>query len=75
MSTLPGLNVYSILKHETLVLTKAALEKIERKLLEEMHSTQHEKKFVNTLRPEDFYKHPKTEDSRMYRKWSQPLYF
>ncbi|GFS17843.1 50S ribosomal protein L4 [Elysia marginata] len=69
-----GLNVYSILKHETLVLTLAALEKIERKLLEEMHSTERQKKFVNTLRPEDFYTKPK-EDTRMYRKWTQPLYF
>lgn len=33
-----GLNVYSMLKHETLVLTIAALEKIEHKLLEQMHS-------------------------------------
>lgn len=33
-----GLNVYSILKHETLVLTLAAVEKIEKKLLEQMHS-------------------------------------
>ncbi|RUS70469.1 hypothetical protein EGW08_021768 [Elysia chlorotica] len=69
-----GLNVYSMLKHETLVLTVAALEKIERKLLEEMHSTEKEQKFVNTLRPEDFHTRPK-KDERMYRKWSQPLYF
>lgn len=33
-----GLNVYGILKHETLVLTLAAVEKLEKKLLEKMHS-------------------------------------
>lgn len=33
-----GMNVYSILKHNTLVLTLAAVEKIEKKLLERMHS-------------------------------------
>jgi len=32
-----GLNVYSILKHENLVLTLSAVEKIERKLLAQMH--------------------------------------
>ncbi|GFO33494.1 50S ribosomal protein l4 [Plakobranchus ocellatus] len=69
-----GLNVYSILKHETLVMTMAALEKVEKKLLEEMHSTDRQRKFVNTLRPEDFYTKSK-EDNRMYRKWTQPLNF
>ncbi|KAL4216956.1 54S ribosomal protein L4 mitochondrial [Mactra antiquata] len=33
-----GLNVYSILKHNTLVLTLAAVDKIEKKLLERLHS-------------------------------------
>lgn len=32
-----GLNVYSMLKHETLVLTLAAVEKIEKKLLQHLH--------------------------------------
>ena len=32
-----GLNVYSMLKHETLVLTLAAVEKLEEKLLLTMH--------------------------------------
>ena len=32
-----GLNVYSMLKHETLVLTLAAVEKIEHKLLIQMN--------------------------------------
>ncbi|KAK2180625.1 hypothetical protein NP493_435g02057 [Ridgeia piscesae] len=41
-----GLNVYSLLKHETLVLTLPALEKIEEKLLLQMHKADHrEKKF------------------------------
>ena len=34
-----GLNCYSMLKHETLVLTLAAVEKIEEKLLFQMHRT------------------------------------
>lgn len=33
-----GLNVYSMLKHETLVLTQAAAEKIEDRILEHLHS-------------------------------------
>ena len=33
-----GLNVYSILKHTTLVLTNRALNKIEKKLLHALHS-------------------------------------
>lgn len=33
-----GLNVYSMLKHETLVLTLAALEKLESKLLQQIHN-------------------------------------
>lgn len=41
-----GLNVYSMLKHETLVLTLPALEKIEEKILSQMHNPDHrEKKF------------------------------
>lgn len=34
-----GLNVYSMLKHETLVLTLAAVEKIEEKILYQLHRT------------------------------------
>ncbi|XP_052105446.1 39S ribosomal protein L4, mitochondrial-like [Mytilus californianus] len=37
-----GLNVYSMLKHETLVLTLAAVEKIESKLLQILYSAQKE---------------------------------
>ena len=33
-----GLNVYSILKHTTLVLTLRALNKVEKKLLHALHS-------------------------------------
>ncbi|CAH0714246.1 unnamed protein product, partial [Brenthis ino] len=33
-----GLNVYSMLKHDTLVLTQAAAEKIEDRILENLHS-------------------------------------
>ncbi|XP_035825548.1 39S ribosomal protein L4, mitochondrial isoform X2 [Aplysia californica] len=67
-----GLNVHSMLKHETLVLTLAALDKIEGKLLEELHSTERNTKFVNTLKPEDFRKEPK-KDYTMYKKFTQPL--
>ena len=35
-----GLNVYSMLKHNTLVLTVKSLEKIESKLLHHMNSTE-----------------------------------
>ena len=38
---LTGLNVHSMLKHETLVLTLAALEKLEERLLTAMHRFQH----------------------------------
>ncbi|XP_059154559.1 large ribosomal subunit protein uL4m-like [Physella acuta] len=67
-----GLNVFSMLKHETLVITLAALERIEGKLLEEMHSTLMETKFVNQLRPEDFRSGPK-EDTIMYKKFTKPI--
>jgi len=36
-----GLNVYSMLKHETLVLTVAAVERIEERLLSHVHSINH----------------------------------
>ena len=36
-----GLNVYSMLKHNTLVITVKSLEKIEEKLLQKIHNTQH----------------------------------
>lgn len=46
MISIIGLNVYSMLKHETVVLTLAAVEKIEKKLLGHLHDTsQKEKKF------------------------------
>lgn len=45
-----GLNVFSMLKHETLVLTLAAVEKIEQKLLYEMHKTAPPKKYSFTTR-------------------------
>lgn len=35
-----GLNVYSMLKHNTLVMTTKSLDKIESKLLFYMHNTQ-----------------------------------
>lgn len=41
-----GLNVYSMLKHETLVLTLAAVEKIEQKLLFQLYKTERQKKTV-----------------------------
>uniref|UniRef100_A0A0B6YUG6 Large ribosomal subunit protein uL4m n=1 Tax=Arion vulgaris TaxID=1028688 RepID=A0A0B6YUG6_9EUPU len=66
-----GLNVFSMLKHETLVMTLAAVEKIEKKLLDHMHSSERDTKFVNTLRPEDFMKKP--EDTLMLREFSAPL--
>ncbi|XP_041354179.1 39S ribosomal protein L4, mitochondrial-like [Gigantopelta aegis] len=49
-----GLNVYSMLKHETLVLTLAAVEKIEQKLLYEMHKTERSAKYqVRRTIPEE----------------------
>jgi large subunit ribosomal protein L4 len=33
-----GLNVFSILKHDTLVLTRAAVDEIEKHLLERLHA-------------------------------------
>lgn len=41
-----GLNVYSILKHETLVLTLSAVEKLEKMLLHQMHKPDIDKKFT-----------------------------
>jgi large subunit ribosomal protein L4 len=35
-----GLNVFSMLKHNTLVITLKSLEKIEERLLHQMHNTQ-----------------------------------
>lgn len=43
-----GLNVYSMLKHDTLVLTKSAVEKIQEKILFQLHrpdNMQFSKKF------------------------------
>jgi len=74
MNLLPvyGLNVHSILKHDTLVLTLAALEKIEHKLLTEMHSTRIDGKFVTELTPDDFKTRP-DKDNLMYHKFDKPL--
>jgi large subunit ribosomal protein L4 len=36
-SSITGLNVYSMLKHQTLVLTLAALERIEERMLFHLH--------------------------------------
>ncbi|KAH9488145.1 54S ribosomal protein L4 mitochondrial [Bulinus truncatus] len=55
-----GLNVFSKLKHETVNADWPALERIEGKLIEELHSHV-ERKFVNQLRPEDFRKTPKVD--------------
>lgn len=38
-----GLNVYSMLKHDTLVLTQAAAEKIEQKILTHLHANTSDK--------------------------------
>ena len=50
-----GLNVYSMLKHATLVLTVAAVERIEERLLTHMHSVDVEQqgkhKYTHTPRP------------------------
>jgi len=35
-----GLNVYSMLKHETLVLTVPAVERIEERLLHQIHNVE-----------------------------------
>ncbi|XP_064603100.1 large ribosomal subunit protein uL4m-like [Liolophura sinensis] len=43
-----GLNVYSMLKHESLVLTLAAVEKIENRLLYLMHSSAADRKYTTT---------------------------
>lgn len=40
-----GLNVYSMLKHDTLVLTQAAAEKIEERILHHLNSTKGVSKF------------------------------
>ena len=43
---LPGLNVYSMLKHETVVMTMSALEAIEEKLVYQINKTKYkEQKF------------------------------
>lgn len=42
-----GLNVHSLLKHETVVLSLGALDKIESQILSDMHSPEYlEKKFA-----------------------------
>lgn len=41
-----GLNVYSMLKHETLVLTLNAVEKIEEKILYQLHRPDYDKKML-----------------------------
>ena len=37
-SLFSGLNVFSMLKHESLILTLAAVEKLEKKLLDHMYN-------------------------------------
>ncbi|XP_033735362.1 39S ribosomal protein L4, mitochondrial-like isoform X2 [Pecten maximus] len=49
-----GLNVFSMLKHETLVLTLAAVEKIEKKLLYQMHKTAPPKKYSYSTRYQEW---------------------
>ncbi|XP_060079272.1 large ribosomal subunit protein uL4m-like [Ylistrum balloti] len=49
-----GLNVFSMLKHETLVLTLAAVEKIEKKLLYQMHKTAPPKKYSFSTRYQEW---------------------
>ncbi|KAK7103742.1 large ribosomal subunit protein uL4m-like [Littorina saxatilis] len=57
-----GLNVYSMLKHHTLVLTVAAVEKIEERLLYVMHSTRRQKKVTYSYRtPTPFVRDPVIE--------------
>lgn len=69
-----GLNVYSMLKHDTLVMTLSALERVEGKLLEQLRHPQGDQKYINSLKPEDFQKAPK-EDDRMYKQFTHPLDF
>ncbi|XP_069118432.1 large ribosomal subunit protein uL4m-like [Argopecten irradians] len=49
-----GLNVFSMLKHETLVLTLAAVEKLEKKLLYQMHKTAPPKKYSYSTRHQEW---------------------
>ncbi|XP_076441682.1 large ribosomal subunit protein uL4m-like [Babylonia areolata] len=58
-----GLNVYSMLKHHTLVMTLAAVEKIEERLLHHMHNMDRERKHIpNTRSPTPFVRDPIIED-------------
>lgn len=49
-----GLNVYSMLKHETLVLTLAAVERIEERLLHFVHNVDFREKLFHNLRAEKY---------------------
>jgi len=49
-----GLNVYSMLKHETVVLTLAALERIEERLLRQMHSVEFREVPFQTLKQQGY---------------------
>ncbi|KAL8567680.1 hypothetical protein ACOMHN_008988 [Nucella lapillus] len=58
-----GLNVYSMLKHHTLVLTLAAVERIEERLLHHMHTIGCERKHRPSVRtPRPFVRDPVRED-------------
>lgn len=57
-----GLNVYSMLKHQTLVLTLAAVEKIEQRLLTRLHSTTRERKWAPAYSPTPFVRDSLVED-------------
>lgn len=59
LSFLEGLNVYSMLKHETLVLTLAALERLEERLLFHMHSPLRPRKQHPEMSP-TLYEYPVT---------------
>ena len=54
MFLVSGLNVYSMLKHETLVLTLDAAEDIEKKLLYQIHKTAPPKKYTFSDRYSDW---------------------
>lgn len=58
-----GLNVYSMLKHHTLVLTLAAVERIEERLLLHMYSmTRAHKHRPNSFSPKPFIRDPVIDD-------------
>ena len=62
-----GLNVYSMLKHATLVLTVAAVDRIEERLLTHMHSVDVEREG----KPSPGYT-PKTFHKDLFSKYAEP---